>query len=240
VSSGPVTLGMEITDIDVPDNGSMAVVITVMNKGTWSGRGTIVDGLDKIASGIVGALAGGQLAEETYPATKDPNGNMTSPPSQKPISPWWAGLISLGILAVVEGIDLIWTDCDGWVVNGTMMFGRADLDQMASQATWSWTAPYPGSDSPVGCGSNSDYSVTYQIIASSLPGVVVPDLFGQSPTAAINELTKLGLSGEVAREEKGLVDTPEVTAQDPAAGTNVLPSTTVSLTVTIARGGPPP
>jgi hypothetical protein len=239
VHSGYHGLSMELTDIDVPDGGTMNVVFTVMNKGTWSARGSILDALDKVAAGIVGALAGGQLAGVTNPPTKNPDGTMT-PPSQAAMSPWWAGLIALGVLAIIEGVDLVWVDCDGWVVNGSMVFGRADLDEMASKAPWSWTANYPGSDSPDLCGSTSYYSVDYTTYATSLPGIVVPDVIGQSPAAAINVLKGVNLVGKVTSEEKGIVDEPQVFAQDPTTGFHLLPIPQVDLSVMIPRGGPLP
>lgn len=62
VGSGPVDLSMALTGIDVPDGGSMGVVFTVMNKGSFSGGGSIETVLDTVCAGIMGALASGQIA----------------------------------------------------------------------------------------------------------------------------------------------------------------------------------
>lgn len=236
LESGLVDLNMELTDIDVPDDGSMAVVFTVMNKGTWSGHGTIIDALDKFVGGLVGALAGGQIAGQTNPATTDKDGNV-QPPSSQPISPWWAGIAIIASLATFELVKIIWPDCDGWVVNATMTFGRTELDKTAGQATWSWTTHYHGSDSSDGCGSTSDYLVNYQVLASALPGILVPNLLSHDPQEALAELTTVGLSGEIVSESKGVVDSPQVYAQSPKAGIYVLPETIVELQVMIPSGG---
>lgn len=229
VGSGSVDLSMALSDIDVPDGGSMGVVFTVMNKGSFSGGGSIETALDTVCAGIMGALAGGQLAGAT-----------TAAGAAIAIPLWEAALAAAGVLAIMEGVHLLFLDCDGWVVNGTTTLGRTELDQIAGQATWGWSTHYHGSDSPDGCGSNSDYTVSYETIASSLPGIAVPDVLSQSPAEAIGALAHLGLFGKIMGQEKGLVDSPQVFEQHPSAGTHVLPSTTVELDVLIPRGGPPP
>jgi hypothetical protein len=162
-----------------------------------------------------------------------------TPPSSLPISAWWAAIATVGILAIMEGFDLLFADCDGWVVNATMQIGRVELDQAASQAVWNWSTPYPGYDSPDGCGSNSRYTVNYEVAASSLQ-VAVPDLTAQSPDDALATLRSVGLNGMIRETFKGLVDEPQVAGQEPSPGTLVPHSTTVSFNVEVPRGGPRP
>lgn len=245
LDEGPVTLNMVLTDIDVPDGGSMGVVFTMMNKGWWSGKGTIEDALNTVCAGIIGALAGGQIAgfktEATSgtPATTTTPAIPPTPPAAIAMPIWVAALAVIGVVAIMEGVKLLLVDCDGWVVNATMQIGRVELDQAASQAVWQWSTRYPGSDSPEGCGSNSNYTVNYEIAASSLE-VEVPDLTGQRPKDALALLRNSGLIGAIGEEFKGLVDEPQVAGQNPSPGTLVLHSTTVTLNVEIPKGGPLP
>jgi hypothetical protein len=68
----------------------------------------------------------------------------------------------------------------------------------------------------------------------------VPELNGLTPEEAITVLTRVGLTGEVGREQTAAVDIPQVFAQDPAPATIVPPSTLVTLSVWIPKGGTPP
>lgn len=239
LTGGPVTLGMWLRHIDVPDGGSMGIVFTVLNKGTWSGRGTITDALNYVCGGLVGALASGQIAGHVSDAGRDPNTGQVIPPAPEPIGPWWAGILGLGVLGIWEGIELLWTDCDGWVVNGTMQIGRTELDQAASQEPWYWSSVYPGSDSPAGCGGNSNYMVNYEIASSALE-VTVPKVIGLSPQDAFTKLKSDGLSPLVGRVIRGNVEFPRVAGQDPPAGTVVERYTTVLVDLEVWHGGPQP
>jgi hypothetical protein len=238
LTGGPVPLRMPLRHIDIPDGGSMGVVFTVINKGTWSGRGTIVDALNYVCGGLVGALGSGQIAGWVTKPTPNSDGTV-SPPSPTPIGPWWAGIFALGVLGVWEGIKLLWTDCDGWVVNATMQFGRPELDQAASKEPWYWSSLYPGSDSPPGCGGNSDYMVDYEIAASSLE-VTVPKVIGLSPQAAYAKLQDNELKVTTGRLIKTNLEVPRVASQDPPAGTTVTRWTTVVIDVAVWHGGPTP
>ena len=143
LDEGPVALQMVLTDIDVPDGGSMGIVFTVMNKGWWSGEGTIEDALNTVCAGIIGALAGGQIAGFKTEATPGTPATATTPaiPPTPPAPPaaiampiWVAALAVIGVVAIMEAVKLLLVDCDGWVVNATMQIGRVELDQAASQA----------------------------------------------------------------------------------------------------------
>jgi hypothetical protein len=140
----------------------------------------------------------------------------------------------------MELIDYIFADCDGWVVNATMTIGRTELDQMASQAPWNWTTDYPGDDSPDGCGATSNYSVDYQVYATSLE-VTVPNVLEKSPKEATQILTAAGFTFET-HFGKANVDMPEVLTQDPGPGA-ILPGPLpigVTLGVGVPEGGKHP
>ncbi|KAA8888791.1 hypothetical protein F3087_07180 [Nocardia colli] len=57
-------------------------------------------------------------------------------------------------------------DCDGFVAVGTVGMNKLGWDRAidaAGGATFRKTIRYPGSDSNAGCGSNSDYTVTWSV-----------------------------------------------------------------------------
>jgi hypothetical protein len=79
-------------------------------------------------------------------------------------------------IQVLEFIDigsLIFPDCDGYTVIGTVGKATSGWDTLIDKTggvTFAQTIRYPGSDSPQGCGSNSDYSVTYSVTRKSVTG----------------------------------------------------------------------
>ena len=74
-----------------------------------------------------------------------------------------AGLATL--LGLQELLNLLTTDCDGTAAIGTFKFTATQLAGMVANAnqTWDETQDNPGSNSPAGCGANSDYQVHYRI-----------------------------------------------------------------------------
>ncbi|MFI9405839.1 hypothetical protein [Nocardia sp. NPDC052316] len=62
--------------------------------------------------------------------------------------------------------SFLFPDCDGFVAIGSVGKTKAGWDRAIDTAggtTYRQTIRYPGSDSPAGCGSNSDYTVTWSI-----------------------------------------------------------------------------
>ena len=234
---GAVTVGLGFTDIDVPDGGSMGVVFTVINKG--HGSGTTTDALNVLCAGIVGALASGQLAgvSLTYSATG--TGVYDTFIASAVAIPAWEAAVGIAVgLAVLEALHLILANCDGVVVPGTIQFGRGTLDEVASQGPWDVTVRYPGSESPEGCGANSDYQVDYRVIASSAK-VEVPNVIGQDPDTALNTLSGLGLNGVIREEPSDDYEDSRITDQHPGAGAIVYRGTTITLIRLRPREGPP-
>ena len=90
-----------------------------MIKGSWSGSQAIESALNTGCSSILGGLAGYQLAGVATTAV---------PASSVGIPLWIAPLADAGVLAILEGVSLLFVDCDGWVVKATMLIGRVELD----------------------------------------------------------------------------------------------------------------
>ncbi|HEY3959668.1 MAG TPA: PASTA domain-containing protein [Solirubrobacteraceae bacterium] len=217
-----VNPGMSLKGIDVPDGGSVAFAFVVLNKGAWAGLSAVLDTMDLIGSGVVGALSQGQIAATDAAGSADV------------AFPEVVAVIA-GIAVILEAAKLIFADCDGVVVPGLMKIGRTELLSNAGSQPWEMTVDYPGTDSHDGCGANSDYTVKYRIEATPapIPKVAMPSLMGLSPRNASKDVQAAGLHGveEIVVSDSAVVEPSVVVAQQPIAGTLVPIGDTVRYTV---------
>lgn len=82
---------------------------------------------------------------------------------------WLTALSYLGIA------DFIFPDCDGLVAFDTIGHTLNQWDQaidVATNSTYRASIRYPGSNSPAGCGSNSDYTLTWSVHREKVTGSV--------------------------------------------------------------------
>lgn len=80
---------------------------------------------------------------------------------------WYTLLAYLGIS------DFIFPDCDGFVAFDTVGQKLGAWDQAisaSSNATFRKSSRFPGQNSPAGCGSNSDYTVTWSVTRTPIVG----------------------------------------------------------------------
>jgi hypothetical protein len=214
--------GMSLTGIDVPDGGSVALTFVVVNRGAWEGDSQALTDMDAVGEAVIkdlgqDAIAGGSL--EIWPD---------------------APLIIL-VVGALAALSVIFADCDGTVVAGAMTIGQAELLSNAVEQPWTMTQDYPGSDSPIGCGANSDYSVTYSIgkTPPPVPAVIMPEVIGETPAIAAERLRAAGLQ-PVEETVTSDLDPGFVSGQSPDAGVSVPIGSTVHFTVRIlAHGGQP-
>jgi hypothetical protein len=89
-----------------------------------------------------------------------------------------AGLAATGNILAAAGAEIVnflagifTVDCDGPVAAGRFQFSGAELSGRAAPRL-EQTVASPGTDTSVGCGSNSDYSVTWSV--TQLGAVVQP------------------------------------------------------------------
>lgn len=232
---------MSLTGIAVPEGGSLAVGFVVVNKGEWTELSSLVNSaLNYAGLAVLGALAQGQIASPSMANTQtitNPSGqttgtvNGTTTTASVPLSD--AVLIGVAIITGLEVLNIVFADCDGTVVPGALSLGQAELLANAVPGPWEITVRYPGTDSPVGCFGNSDYSVTYRVIGG---GVTVPYVVGLSPKEAGAALiaakldvvtTSIAVKGDVS----------EVVTQIPAGGAIVPVSSVVQIEVGVPEGG---
>jgi len=235
--------GMSLTGIAVPAGGSLAVSFVVVNKGDWAGdlSKEALNALEAAGAAVLGALAQGQIAApkmtntQAVSLTGGQTGTVTGDTTTASVPLYEAILIATGIIVVLEGLSILFADCDGTVVPGVLSLGQTELLSFAVPGPWEITIQYPGTDSPDGCGPNSNYSVTYSIIGG-VSWVTVPTVIGMAPKAAGDALTAAGLIVETSSiPVKGTVS--EVITQSPAGGSSVPVSSEVRIEVGAPEGG---
>lgn len=66
--------------------------------------------------------------------------------------------------AIKQLLGALVADCDGVVAADNVSYTGVQLEKLTERrSSYFQQRHYPGTDSPTGCGSNSDYSVTWQI-----------------------------------------------------------------------------
>jgi hypothetical protein len=75
--------------------------------------------------------------------------------------PSWGSVLQFAAIG-----DFLFPDCDGMVAADLIARSKTELDTAIDSGdgtTFRQSRRYPGSDSPAGCGANSDYTVTWSI-----------------------------------------------------------------------------
>jgi len=103
-------------------------------------------------------------------------------PFERPLTPQdnpfdntsgWSDLFLGAIVGAIGGF--LFPDCDGFVAGDGVGLSKKQWDEAISSAggtTLRITMHYPGSNSPAGCGSNSDYTVTWSVTRETIKGSV--------------------------------------------------------------------
>jgi hypothetical protein len=210
---------MSISGMVVPDGGSLAVSFQVVNKGGWDWDSSTINALELAGAAVLGALAQGQIVAPQMPGPTGPDGQPTTTSTGSVPLPL-AIAIAAVIIGVLEAINILFADCDGTVVPGAFMLGQAELLEYAAPGEWQIVYNYPGTDSPDGCGANSDYSVTYVVFPTPppVPLVTVPHIAGKIISVGLEELTAAHLQGmeSILKTRNNLPG--YIIEQSPAAG----------------------
>ena len=151
----------------------------------------------------------------------------------------FATILSLvGLLGLQELINALTADCDGVVGAFGLAFTAKQLAQMTADPV---RINCPGTNSPVGCGANSNYDLYYLVAPPPPPPpppviVTVPDVVRQSPTQARATAAAAGLGlAEVAVDQilpPG--SNPYVESQSPVSGAKVNKGSNVNVFVAVA------
>jgi hypothetical protein len=157
LGDGTHALNMHIAGISVPEGGSMAVAFTILNHGSLKAVNDIGQVLIEFGSTILKALTSGKMAEGDSGAAAGAG--------ILGLSDWEEELVTLLGPAVLQGIEDLLADCDGLVVTASFSLSASELAAKAGQAPWTWSTHYAGTSSNTGCGANSDYTVSYAVMA---------------------------------------------------------------------------
>jgi hypothetical protein len=219
-----VAIGLSYQDVDVPDptsqlpdGGSIYWSFLLANMG-HSDSGTVAV-LSKAADAIAGALAGKLF---------DAGG----------LTPATLGAFA-AVLGIQELLNLLTANCDGVVGVLGLALTAADLAQMSPDLN---QVNCPGTNSPAGCGANSNYDISYRIVANSAL-VTVPDLLGASPEVAQGLAQQAGLFFSSFASRTGSPhEIPHVDSQNPDPGSKVPPASSVQAIIIFPapRGHPTP
>jgi PASTA domain len=128
---------------------------------------------------------------------------------------------------------LVNVDCDGPVAAERVSFTFNDLVSGTAHGALTRTTEHPGTDSPLGCGSNSLYFVTWHVLDPSV-AVPVPD---KKVPNVVDDLVKDAKAAIIAAGLVPVVDDPQhkqkphsrVISQTPQAGEMVFGGSTVRL-----------
>ena len=85
----------------------------------------------------------------------------------------WADPSWIEVLEYVTLASFIFPDCDGFVAGSTIAKIKDRWDALIDQAGGTalhQSVRYPGSDSPSGCGGNSDYTVRWSVLRERVSG----------------------------------------------------------------------
>jgi hypothetical protein len=199
-----VAIGLKVGDKTFPsqvwgmgdlNNGHYPVGIAFENIDVYGASTPVTFNFQIVNSGhsnpsaIENALTQGALDLMSYGATA--LGDVVLPGTG---SIWgWAGKAAGEWLA-----GIIFADCDGAVAIDQVAINGATLKAWTAQGIHSETRSYPGTDSPVGCGSNSEYNVTWSIERTSLPDAPsLPAVFGVSRSQDKLDIFVTDVKGQV-------------------------------------------
>jgi hypothetical protein len=191
-AGGGVALDMSWENIHVPgptqenpDGGSIAWTFILANK-QHSDSGWLA-ALNKGADALAGALAGKTLDA----AALGPAGLLG-----------FAALTG-AVIALQEMVNLLNADCDGPVALGAFQKTAAELANLTAtpNSAFDKIESNPGTESPAGCGANSNYEITYRVghfeslsLSDALRGRGVTDLKNGIKNRIIASGTPVGSS----------------------------------------------
>jgi hypothetical protein len=190
---------------DLPDGGSISWSFILVNAGNVD-HSVLVNALNNAANAVTGALVS--------------SGNIL------------AELVAGGIIGTQALVQLLTANCDGPVAAFGLVITAKELAQMtADPQNYLYQVDCPGTNSPVGCGSNSNYTVYYSMInTNSL--VTVPDLIGKSPQIAKASAQQAGFSLSTVSSYTGPRNQiPVVDDQIPGPGSQVPPGGSIEAVV---------
>jgi len=161
--------------------GSLPTSLVTLNQTLLNQVVPLVEKTEGLDSGFFNASAG--EADADVPNLEDPFDDTSD----------WSGFI---LESLVDEIgSFLFPDCDGFVAADGIGASKRQWDKAIDSAggqTFRKTMHYAGSNSPAGCGSNSDYTVTWSVTRETVSGSLLQFLktHGLSLHPGLRSLTK--------------------------------------------------
>jgi len=163
INNGVYPVGLSIPNITVQPGQAVSVSYAIVNSGF--NQNTLEQDLIKWIGSAAQKAAGAGAAALAGLLTSDPTATSIANTAGEQAGGWAANKL----------LNIIFADCDGTVAAGDHVFSGLQLanDTAGGHTMWSQDNN-PGTDSPVGCGSNSQYYVTWSVHPSNVPETVPP------------------------------------------------------------------
>jgi phospholipase C len=207
LNNGTHSVGLSL-EVDIPNDDTIVVFnYLVLNNGHGGN-----DAKEKAAQSALSGIAKEIVNHAAVAATSIAVGSIVVPFFVSALAAV-AGILEVGLL--------IFADCDGVVAAGTLPFTCSDLiKKTTSGQKIPETAAHHGNDSPVGCGSNSQYSTTCTIATAPLIQTVL-DLSGAWASG--------GVAGPFISVTGNSISIDMSASHRPTASGSVLDSTHISV-----------
>jgi hypothetical protein len=160
VNNGDHDVSMASPPLFIPTGGKPGVFSYLIYNGDTTKLGISLDD----AAGKVIDLYTQQILEggpSQDPSAQIPDDYVGAPDNVTFDDPSWVNVLELAAIG-----SFFFPDCDGMVAADVIGRSKDDLDAEVNSAggmSYTQTRRYPGTNSPAGCGSNSDYSVTWSV-----------------------------------------------------------------------------
>jgi phospholipase C len=207
VNNGTHSVGLSL-EVDIPDDDTI-VVFTYMIR---NGQGN--DATNKVVQSALNAI-GEEIIKHGDIAAAVTVGSL--------LVPVVGSLLAAvaGILGAVEGGLVLFADCDGVVAAGSMRFTCSDLiKRTATGQKITQSENHAGTDSPTGCGSNSQYSTACNVTTAPSTQTVL-DLRGAWASG--------GVAGPIVSMAGNSISIDMSSSHRPQASGSVLDSTKISV-----------
>jgi hypothetical protein len=159
LNNGTFKVGLTFDNVSVGNNVPVVITYAIVNNGHGS-QADVEKSLEK---------AGTQLAQKAAEAAAKAIGaeigtalGASIGTAAVPVVGTALGAVAGWLVGQIGGV--LFANCDGPVAAGVHVFTGADLASKTSGGrVLTETDHNPGTDSPTGCGSNSDYFVTWSV-----------------------------------------------------------------------------
>lgn len=207
VNNGTHSVGLSL-EVDIPDDDTIVVFTYLIRNGKGD------DATNKAVQSALSAI-GEEIIKHGDIAAAVTVGSVLVPVAGSLLA------AAAAILGAVEGGLILFADCDGVVASGAMRFTGSDLiKRTATGQKITQSENHAGTNSPTGCGSNSQYSTVCNVTTAPSIQTVV-DLRGVWASG--------GVAGPIVSVAGNSISIDMSSSHRPQATGSVLGSTEISV-----------